>query len=124
MELLETQLRAWAPRRPSAKLRRRLFGSACAKAPKAFSLNWLAPATAALLVMTMLFNQRHCASLITAGQSGPFVAMILSNQNAAASLPAGFQSEQNGWPADTFDSREGIGLLRSFTAYHRPNRRQ
>ncbi len=120
MEQLEKQLHAWAPRRPSAKLRQRLFGTA--KTPKALSLNWLAPATAALLVMTMLFNQRHCASFITAGQSGPFVAMILSNQNAAASLPAGFQSEQNGWPADTFDARNGSSLIAGFNAHAEPSR--
>jgi len=114
MQVLETQLRAWAPRRPSAKLKQRLFGSGRTAAPSVFSLNWLAPATAALLVMTMLFNQRHCASFITAGQSAPLVAMILSNQNAAASLPAGFQSQQNGLPADTFDAQNGGGPLQGF----------
>lgn len=96
-------MRSWAPRRPSAKLKRRLFAiRLAAAAPPAHSWSWLAPATAALLVTGMLFNQRHCATLFEAGHSGPLVAMILTNPSAAACLPAGFESEQNGWPADAF----------------------
>jgi hypothetical protein len=133
MEQLETQLRAWALRRPSPKLREALFARESKAPAPAFSLTWLAPATAALLVMTLLFSQRHAANFITAGQSGPMMAMILSNRNAAAllsggnqskenyssivghqiaaSLSTGFQSQQNNLPADTFDARNSGGLL-------------
>jgi hypothetical protein len=97
---LETELRTWALRRPSAKLKRRLFARRPVESPVAFSLSWLAPATAALLMVGMLLNQRHNPLLFEPGKSGPMVAMILSNQNAAASLPAGFESQQNGLPAD------------------------
>lgn len=102
MKELETELRSWALRRPSEKVRRRLFGRRPAPAHVAFSLSWLAPATAALLMIGMLLNQRHNPLLFEPGKSGPMVAMILSNQNAAASLPAGFESQQNGLPADAF----------------------
>jgi hypothetical protein len=121
MKELETELRSWALRRPSARLKRRIFGRRPAEPRAPLSWSWLAPATAALLMMGMLLNQRHNALLFEPGKTGPMVAMILSNQNAAASLPAGFESQQNALPADAFawtnvgesasrpGSRPGIG---------------
>jgi hypothetical protein len=103
MKDLETQLASWALRRPSARLKRRIFAASPAVARPAHSFSWLAPATAALLVVGMLFNQRHCANLFGGSNSGSLVAMILTNPSAAACLPASFESEQNGLPADTFD---------------------
>jgi hypothetical protein len=107
MNELETELRYWALRRPSEKLKRRIFAQRPAEPPATFSWSWLAPATAALLMVGMLLNQRHNALLFEPGKSGPLVAMIMSNQNAAASLPAGFESEQNALPADAFKWTNG-----------------
>jgi len=94
----------WTPRRPSARLERRLFrgGPAAAEALLPFRFTWLAPATAALMLMCVGFNQRYGASLAGSPGAGPMVAMILSNQSAAAYLPGSFQAEQNNLPADTF----------------------
>ena len=102
MNDLEKQLRSWEPRRPSAKLKPRLFAIRPVVAPASHSFSWLAPATAALLVMGMLLNQRRCAMLFDDGKHGPMVAMILTNPGAAACLPASFESQQNGVPADAF----------------------
>jgi len=102
MEELEKQLRLWALRRPSARLKRRLFGRSQGETPVPFSLSWLAPATAALIVMFVVFHQPGSAAFSEAGKSGPLVAMILSNQSAAASLVDRFESEQNNLPVDTF----------------------
>lgn len=107
MNELEMELRSWALRRPSAKLKRRIFARRPAEPAAAFSWSWLAPATAALLMMGMLLNQRHNATLFEPGKTGPLVAMIMSNQSAAASLPAGFESQQNALPADTFKWTNG-----------------
>lgn len=107
MNELETQLASWALRRPSAKLKRRIFALRPAVPPAAHSFSWLAPATAAVLVVGMLLNQRRCPTLFEAAKSGPMVAMIISNQSAAACLPAGFGSEQNSLPANAFHWTNG-----------------
>jgi hypothetical protein len=43
---------------------------------------------------------------------GPLLALILSNQSAAAYLPGSFQAEQNNLPVDAFDwtRRSGSAL--------------
>jgi hypothetical protein len=101
---LEKQLRLWTPRHPSARLERRLFagGPAAAEALLPFRVTWLAPVTAALMLMCVLFNQRYGPGLSAAANPCPMVAMIMSNQSAAAYLPGSFQAEQNNLPADTF----------------------
>ena len=104
MNELETQLLSWTPRRPSAKLERRLFaaGLAPAEVLLPFRFSWLAPATAALMLMCVLFNQRYGPTFSRSASPGPLVAMILSNQSAAAYLPGGVQAERNSLPADAF----------------------
>jgi hypothetical protein len=104
MSELEEQLRLWTPRHPSARFERRLFagGPAAAEALLPFRVTWLAPVTAALMLMCVLFNQRYGPAFSTTVNPGPMVAMILSNQSAAAYLPGSFQAEQNNLPADTF----------------------
>ena len=105
MSELEKLLLSWTPRRPSKGLERCLFGApdALAEAQPSFRLSWLAPAAVALLLMGVLFNQRYGASLTGAPVSTPMVAMILSNQSAAAYLPGSFQAEHNNLPANAFN---------------------
>jgi hypothetical protein len=67
-----------------------------------FRLSWLAPATAALALTCVLFNQRYGPAFSASAGAGPMVAMILSNQSAAAYLPGSVQAEQNNLPADAF----------------------
>ena len=108
---------SWTPRRPSKELEARLFGAAAVAEPlPPFRLSWLAPATVALLLMCVLFNQRHGATLTGAPVSGPMVAMILSNQSAAAYLPGSFQAEQNNLPADVFKRTNARGATASPTS--------
>jgi hypothetical protein len=104
MTELERQLYSWTPRRPSGRLERRLFAARAVPvdvlAP--FRFNWLAPATAALALACVLFNQRYGPIFSTSSGTGPMVAMILSNQSAAAYLPGSVQAERNNLPADAF----------------------
>ncbi len=162
MNDLETQLRSWAPRRPSARLKARIFatratrlqgansartvpdlyGPAVAVARSlmshlaglfatrrtgtlhpetpAFRLSWLAPAGFSLLLMCILFNQRNAPALSGSTPSSPMVAMILSNQSAAAYLPASFQHEQNRVPADTLEWTNGRGSTSSIPSLSAP----
>jgi len=101
------QLLSWTPRRPSPGLERRLFAARpalVADALPAFRFAWLAPATAVLALMCVLFAQRHLANFSPSAATGPMVAMILSNQSAPAYLPGSFQPEQNNLAASAFCS--------------------
>jgi len=110
----EIQLRSWAPRRPSARLQRRIFRSRSAEAAIAhpgstgYRLRWLAPATAALVLLGLIFSQHEGGIASGSTNSNVMVAMILSNQSVAAYLPARLEREQN-WPADTFEWTNGSG---------------
>ena len=104
MNELEAQLRSWAPRRPSASLERRLFARqpAAAELPAAFHVSWLPPALAAL-VLAGLFLNSHNGTAIGSSNSVPVVAMILSNQSAAAYLPGSFERTENRLPAEAYE---------------------
>ena len=96
MNPLETQLRYWLPRRPSARLERRLFGREAA-APRAINrLGWLVPATACLLFACVILHQPSGVKLSALPQRGTIVAAILSNQSYVTSLPVGSEVRQEG----------------------------
>ena len=119
MNEVETRLRSWLPRRPSAKFERRLFALTPESAPLGvetdcadthhFRLAWLAPATLALLVVGLMFNQRSLTAFAPGGDARAWVAVALSNQNAAAWMPGTYGHDQNTVPAETF---EGTNLGR------------
>jgi hypothetical protein len=99
--LLETQLQSWAPRRPSARLKRALFGSdgtvaSChaSRVTHHFSFAWLVPAAACALLMLAAFTQRGATS-ISRPAPAAMMAMIMSNQSYCAYLPGSFTAEQN-----------------------------
>lgn len=127
MNELEKQLRSWVPRRPSAKLEQKIFAS---RAPAAFGsgaattvaepagqeqtspsfrLSWLAPATVALLLICLLFNQHNIQALSGASESRTIIAVALSNQSIAPWLPGSFAREQNSLPNETFEWTNGSG---------------
>jgi hypothetical protein len=116
MNELEMQLHSWAPRPPSEKVKNAIFRRATAAgaeelAPVRFA--WLGPATAALLLMGVVFNQRTNPSLSGPPSSTAMVAMIMSNQSASAYLPGTFQQEQNNFSAETFEWTNGGGFTSS-----------
>ena len=138
MNDLETQLRLWQPRRPSARLEARLFGAEWVAAgaaspasaadgssltggcqPTAFRFGFLAPATALLLAMWVWFSPRSGATVTGSTNAGPLVAMILSNHSAAAHLPGGFQCQEN-LLANTFEWTNGNGSRSSVPSFSTP----
>ena len=88
---LETRLRSWTPRRPSAGLERRLFPRPKRAPRKAHSLSWLVPVTACLLFAGLILNPQGAANLSAPPRPGTLVALILSNQSYAAYLPGNSQ---------------------------------
>ena len=66
------------------------------------------------MLLCVLFNQRYGSDQSASAAPGPLVAMILSNQSAAAYLPGSVQAEQNNLPADAFRwSRHSESLPRA-----------
>ena len=122
MNWLENQLKSWEPRRPSARIERRLFPTPSARLEVARAFNWLAPATVCLLLALAVFKQENNISAALP-RHDPVVAMMLSNQSSVAFLTGGSkQIEHNVLPA-TFewtnrsDSTSTIG----FTPFAKPN---
>jgi hypothetical protein len=148
MNSLETQLRSWAPRAPSAKVKRRLFGhhfsqtaagalttllqAGAGTAPSlalpdqdeahfpTIRLRWLAPVSAALVISIAFLGERTRA-VPSAASASPMVAVALSNQSAAAWLPSSFACAQNGLPAETFEWTNGSGSTSSIRSLSGPN---
>ena len=103
---LETQLRSWTPRRPSAGLKARLFAAPASHAPRRpLAFGWLAPATLGLLLLFVNFNQRDgaLARLAAASNQTPLMAVTLSNTSFAAYWPIGFANGRNRARPDTFE---------------------
>ncbi len=89
---LEKQLRSWQPRRPSVKLKRRLFAAPANVMPKvAWLVGSLAPVTACVLLSFSVFNSENTGRLL---RREPMAAMILSNQNYAAYASDNFREAQ------------------------------
>lgn len=85
-----------------------------------FRLRWLAPATAALVLLCLLFNQRDSGRVGGPTSSGPLVAMILSNHSVAAYLPSQDPREQNRPPDDTFEWTNGSSSTSSIRSLSGP----
>ena len=98
MEQLEIQLRAWQPRRLSAKCKAAIFG----KKPDhhhslALLWNWSLPIAACLMVLLATLGQRagDLARTASLGEQAPMIAAALSNQSFMAFWPGNSQSDQN-----------------------------
>ncbi len=135
MNELERQLQSCRPRRPSARLERRLFGTlrsalasgelqAGADDLPAFRLSWLIPTGVALLLACTLVNQRTSGVFPASPDSGALVAMVMSNQSAAAWLPGSFQRQQNGPPTEILDWTKGNESLSSNVSLLGPRGKQ
>jgi hypothetical protein len=114
---LETQLRSWRPRRPSAGLERRIFGGPARIFSKtAWLLGSLAPAAACALITFAIFSHED------SGGSLRQVSMIasLSNQpgNAESEL-TGVRKGENNWSAVTFDWTNHGGFTSSIAPFLR-----
>jgi hypothetical protein len=116
MNLLETQLRSWQPRHPSARLKRRLFAAPIRVMPQmAWFLGWLAPATACALLTISVFNSGNSLPSKSSCHE-PMVAMMLSNRYAAY-VSGAFQSGQNDPPSVAFDQTNRSGATSSISSF-------
>jgi hypothetical protein len=106
---LENQLRGWIPRGPSAKLERRLFFHARGsvggprRSRRVATPNWLAPATAFSLLLTLFAAERcfRATDSLAAATNPRLITAALSNQSYAAyvgSANVGFNAPILGLP--------------------------
>ena len=115
MDPLEKQLHSWQPRRPSARLKRRLFAAPASFMPKAaWLLGSLAPAVACVLLTLSFFNAGNIGN---SSHQEPVVAMILSNQNYAAYASDNFRGAQNNLSTVTFDWTNHNGFTSSMAPF-------
>jgi hypothetical protein len=122
MNLPETQLRSWQPRRPSAGLKRRIFSARAGTPATAVFLGWLAPATACALLTLLVYNSGNGLP-VGSSNHGAIMAMVLSNQNYAAYASDGPQNVQNRLSNVTFDwtNRGSSSSSIRFTPFSKPN---
>ena len=98
LELLEIQLRAWQPRRPSPKCKAALFGKKSAdRHSLALFWNWSLPVAACLMILLGTLGQRagELARVARLGEQVPMIATVLSNQSLVAFWPESSQNDQN-----------------------------
>jgi hypothetical protein len=81
MNQLENQLRSWHPRRPSPRIKRRLFPSASAREASGLSLRWLAPAAACLMLALTIASQQEPGLSANSARHEAMMGMISSNVN-------------------------------------------
>jgi hypothetical protein len=119
MNLLETQLRSWRPRRPSAGLKRRLFVTPAHRVPQmAWFVGWLVPATACVLLTFLMFN----SGTAIPGRStrhNPMVATMLSNQSVLGPALESPWKGQNELSSVTFDWTNHSGSTSSMPSFPR-----
>jgi len=100
MNGIETRLRSWRPRRPSAGLKERIFDVPLVNPHRtAWLLGWLAPATACAMVVLSVVNSGSGISG-SISRDNPMVAVMMSNQDYAAYAS---RSGENNPSAATFD---------------------
>lgn len=115
MKSLESRLRSWRPRRPSATVKWRLFLAWTASVPRMLRVaGWLTPATACALLTILVLNSENAIPGPVHGQ--PSIMAMISNQSYAV-YATSRQSEQNNLSIFTFDltNHSGSGSTLSFT---------
>jgi hypothetical protein len=120
MKSLETRLRSWRPRRPSATLKWRLFLARAASAPRMLKFaGWLTPATACVLLAILSLNSENVVS--TGGLPALSLPAMMSNQSYAV-YATSRQSAQNNLSVFTFDwtNRNGLGSTMRFAPFSKP----
>src|ERR1051325_1510601 len=98
----EQQLSGWAPRRPSPKVKRRLFPSAPAakqEMPWVISWHWFAVASSFALLAVMVWSRLYFGPghPLASGYNSLVANLSLSNQNFASYYSPHRHSSRNAW---------------------------
>jgi len=115
MNLLENQLRSWRPRRPSAKIKRRLFPTAAAREAASLSLRWLAPAAACLILALTVAS--HDPGFSANSSREAMMGLISSNLNYTNILPKSDSPERNRVLPASFEWTNLSGITSSISPF-------
>ena len=102
MNLLENQLRSWQPRRPAARIKRRLFPFASSPEATGLSLRWLAPAAAGLMLALTIASQQSGLSARSA-RNEAMMGLLSSNLSYTNILPDNESSGRNRFSPTSFE---------------------
>jgi hypothetical protein len=116
MHLLESQLRSWQPRRPSPRLKRKLFGSKDRRETAALALGWLVPAAACLFLALTIVNQEPALSAGSARHE-PLLGVISSNLSSTNLLPEDRGTERNRVSPTSFEWTNLSGSTSSISPF-------
>ncbi len=116
MQQLEDRLRSLQPRRPSLRVKRRLFGETVRRHSAEWSLRWAATAAACLLLVLTIVNQD---SKFAHGPSGrdPLMGLISSNLSSTNILPGNRPSGRNGYAPSSFEWTNLSGFTSSISPF-------
>jgi hypothetical protein len=116
MHLLENQLRSWRPRRPSPRLKRKLFGAPDPGESGGLSLRWLAPAVACLFLALTIVNQESSLSA-SSSRYQPLMGMVSSNLSYTNLLPGDRPTERNRVSPASFEWTNRSGFTSSISPF-------
>lgn len=103
MSSLEKQLRGWVPRRPSTRLKERVFGRPPAVTAPVFTPAWLASALGCAVLLLAASSQRNPARATGSGGVPGLFALISSTQGFPAAWSGSLAAGRNAPRADTFE---------------------
>lgn len=115
MNRLESQLRSWQPRRPSAGIERRLYPAAGPGAV-ALTLRWLAPCAACLLLALTIASQEPTLSANSARRSA-MVGLISNTLSYTNLLPGGDTAGRNAISPANFEWTNPNGFTSSISPF-------
>jgi hypothetical protein len=102
MKMLENQLHSWQPRRPSARIKRRLFPAASSSEFTGLSLRWLAPAAACLMLALTIASQQPGLSASSARQQA-MMGLMSNNLSYTNLLPENDNAGHNRISSTSFE---------------------
>jgi hypothetical protein len=113
---LESQLRSWKLRQPSARLRHRIFTAPLRKLEINLAVRWLAPAAACLLLAVATFHQ-HTGIPTGSSYNTATLAVLTNSQGVISYVNRDTGSPRNSSSSVTFDWTNRNGSTSSIGSF-------
>lgn len=102
---LETQLKSWALRRPSAKFEGRLFAPAPTERHPTVAFAWLAPAAACLFLAVSMLHRPEGEMFAGSSTTNNWGSLTFNNHSSIRYSSSNYQGTEN--PSATFEWTNG-----------------